>query len=364
MEIVVPYMQALSYLKTAFGISSFIENMNAGTAALTRDPQFDNGQISVRVFTQQTSPVADAPIIMNVYVSAPTLEFAAPSEAPQDYATEIWQSGEERSTVTINTESNTEYLHSVHFGESIKSLRQLLRRKDLYYVGQLSTGANANAAAYTINKFTLPRMPVPYGFATNGGFSSPGIVVPLVQFRANYVANTPLSHILNCFVGYTGSMVYSVNVDSPHPVSSVYISRANEPYESTATGFKPVTQDLVTDGPHGAASRMFYLGNPRGASGRVLTNQLTQAGLTCKIPMYSTRRFLATNPKNFQATVKVDGTELDSFTTVIVTKPNAYNNVEKSTQVQFYYMAGADFNLLYFRNVPTIYRYNLPVPTI
>ncbi len=363
-EFEVPYMQALSFLKTAAGVYSFIENMNGGTAALTRDSQFDNGQISVRVFTQQTSPVADAPIIMQVYVSAPDIEFAAPVEVPKDFSVEALQSSEERDVVTTNIENSDDHIYSVHFGERITSLRQLLRRKNFYYAAQLYPGVDNNDSAVTVNKLTLPRLPVPYGYATNGGFQSPGLLVPGTQFSANYVANTPLSLLLPCFVGVTGSMVYTINVDSPFEVGSVYVSRALESYTPSNTAFKPQSSDVYITSSHGTLSKKMYFGMPCGAAGRVLTNQYTQAGLTAKIPMYSNRRFLATSVSNTQAATKVDGTETDTFTTIVLTKPNAHSAVEKSTQIQFYYMAGADFNLLFFRNVPTFYVYNLPWPTI
>jgi hypothetical protein len=363
-EMVVPYMQALSFLKTAVGVSSFVENMQGGGPSLLRDPQFDNGQISVRVFTQQTSPVSDAPIIMQVFVSAPDIQFAAPTEVPKDYSFEALQSGEERSIVTTNVENKDDNLYLVHFGERIVSLRQLFRRKNFYCTLQLQQSADINDTSATINKITIPRLPVPYGFAPNGGFSSPGILAPASQFPCNYVANTPMSLLIPCFIGVTGSMVYTVNVDSPYQSASVYTARAYESYSPSTTSFKPTVISSYVTSIHGNVSRLSYRTLPTGPSGRVLTNQYTQSGLTFKVPMYSNRRFLASNINNIQAGTKVDGTETDTLTTVVWTKPNGHNAVEKSTQIQLYYMAGADFNLLYFRNVPTIWVYNLPAPTI
>jgi hypothetical protein len=254
-------------------------------------------------------------------------------------------------------------MYQVHFGERITSMRQLLRRKNFYYAAQLAQGADGNDAAITVNKLTLPRLPVPYGYAPNGGFQSPGHFDPGTQHSANYVANTPLSLLMQCFVGVTGSMVYTINVDSPHPVGSVYASRALESYENTNTSFQPTASSVYTTSSLGTVSKKMYYGLPCGAAGRVLTNQNTQAGLTFKVPMYSNRRFLATSADNIQANNKVDGSELDTFTTVVLTKPNEYAGIEKSTQIQYYYMAGSDFNLLYFRNVPTYHVYNLPWPT-
>lgn len=362
-EITVPYMQALSFLSTMAGKPSFEQNMNGGTAAVTRDANFDNGQISVRVFTKQTSPVADADIIMQVFVSAPDIEFAGPCEVPKDYSFEKLQSGSERSVVSTNVDNQDSHMYQVHFGERIMSLRQLFRRKNFYCTAQLQSSTDLNDTSMTLNSLTLPRLPVPYGFAPKGGFKSPGITVPDTQFPANYVANTPLSLLMPCFVGVTGSMVYSINVDSPFQSGSIYAARGYESYTSTTNGFKPKVNSSYISSSHGSASYLSYRELPTGPSGRVLTNQYTQAGLTFKVPMYSNRRFLATSQNNVQDTTKVDGTELDTFTTVVWTKPNGHSAVEKSTQIQYYYMAGADFNLLYFRNIPTMYVYNLPAPT-
>lgn len=363
-EMVVPYMQALSFLKTSAGVYSFVENMNGGGSALVRNSQFDNGQISVRVFTKQTSPVSDAPIIMQVFVSAPNMDFAGPIEVPKDFSIETLQSGDERSHVVTNVENNDDHMYQVHFGERITSLRQLLRRKNFYYTAQLSQGVDGDDAAVTVNKLTLPRLPVPYGYAPNGGFQSPGSLNPGNQYSANYVANTPLSLLMQCFVGVTGSMVYTINVDSPRPIGSVYASRALESYTMSNSAFKPSASSVYITSSSGTVSKKMYFGLPGGAAGRVLTNQNTQAGLTFKVPMYSNRRFLATSANNIQSNNKVDGTELDTFTVVVLTKPHEYAGIEKSTQIQYYYMAGADFNLLYFRNIPTYSVYNLPWPTL
>jgi len=356
----VPYMQAQSFLKTAYGTPSHVQNMNGGTAALTRDVLADNGQISVRVFTRQSSPVANAEIKMNVFVRGPDLEFAGPVDAPTDYSYEELQSGEVEHLDT-DCETDNWNLNMVHFGEKITSLRQLFRRKNYYYTAQLAQGPLANTTPLRINEITLPRLPVQYGYTSQGGFPTKSTLVPANLAAANYVSNSAMSLISPCFVGQTGSIVYTLNVDSPHPATSVYMSRSNKSYSTTPSGFSPVVSEAAVNAGSQDISRLMYLGKPTGGAGRVLTNQYTQSGLTARLPMYSNRRFLATNVRNAQNPSKVDGTENDTFTTVVVTKPIAYPDIEKSTQVQFYYMAGADYNLLFFKNIPTSYVYNLPL---
>jgi len=356
----VPYMQAQSYLKTAFGLDSHIQNMNNGTAALTRDELYDNGQISVRVFTKQSSPVATADIRMNVFVCGRDLEFAAPTDAPTDYSYEELQSGEEQMLDT-QWQSDDTNLNLIHFGEKVTSLRQLFRRKNFYYSAQLKSGPLGNTTPLRLNVITLPRLPVQYGYTTKGGFPTHKTLTPTDITAANYVSNSAMTLLAPCFVGQSGSVVYTTNVDSPHPVTSVYMGRSNQSYNYAAgVGFSPIVFEAPVNSASADISRLMYLGQPTGGAGRVLTNQYTQSALTARLPMYSNRRFLATDIENSQNPSKVDGTDLDTFTTVVVTKPIVYNGIEASTQVQFYYMAGVDYNLLFFKNIPTTYIYNLP----
>jgi len=99
---------------------------------------------------------------------------------------------------------------------------------------------------------------------------------------------------------------------------------------------------------------------------------LTQAGLTALFPYYSPNRFTsatgyntATNPPSIEV-FKPPEEYQDVVQIVVTTKPNlgTNNNIEVSTSLDLYYMAGPDFTLHYFNNVPSLYEYYMPFSVI
>jgi hypothetical protein len=359
-QIRIPYMQALGYLKTAIATNSFQEHMTSGDNAVARDPESDNGQISVRVFTKQTSPVASAPIQLVVSCwGAENLEFAAPSEGPQDYSSFNIQSGELQydtpTEMIIQADRKDENINLVFHGEHIVSLRQLMRRTNFYVSVPFAVpGTSAQSICY--NTFRFPRMPLDYGYDPNGSFIIPGIVAP-TPFKANIVKQSLLTNIMKCFVAHRGSMVYHMNVDSPHELSTIEVTRAVGPF----TNVRPDLQAVSAGQAASVRSSYARILKNSGFQGRTLTNQHTQTGISVHLPMYSNRRFLATNPGNTSSPSKVDGSDQDTFDVQVITKPIVNPTGEGSSDLNLYYMIGTDFSLHCFLNVPTQVRYNLPV---
>lgn len=359
-QIRIPYLQAPAFLKTATGTNSFAEHMTSGNNPVTRDPTRDNGQLSMRVFTQQTSPVASAPI--QVVVScwgADNMEFACPAEGPQDYSTFDLQSGELQydnpTEMIISTDRKDENLNLVYFGEKLVSLRQLMRRTAFYQSIKLKKPDNNNQAI-CYNTIRLPRLPMGYGYDPFGSYTIPKLVGS-GDYTANIVKQSLLSTIMPCFVAHRGSMIYHFNVDSPVELSSIEVARSTGSY----TTLVPNVQAVSSTGADSLIPSYARILKASGFQGRTLANQHTQTGISVLVPMYTNLRFLATRSDNVTNPDKVDETTEDTFDVQIITKPAFYNDIEVNTNLDIYYMIGTDFTLHFFLNVPTQQRYNLPV---
>lgn len=288
------------------------------------------------------------------------MEFAAPSEGPQDFSSFEIQSGELQydnpTEMVIETDRKDGKLNLVHFGEHIVSLRQLMRRTNFYYSVPLTVPADP-AQSICYNTFRFPRIPLDYGYDPNGSYSLPGIVNPVPTKPANIVKQSLMSNIMKCFVGHRGSMVYHMNVDSPYELATIEVARGIGPYSTVIPDLQAVN---AASAPSVRASYGRVL-KASGFQGRTLTNQHTQTGISVHIPMYSNHRFLATRPGNNSAPIKVDDSYQDTFDVQVVTKPITQTGVEGSSELNLYYMIGTDFSLHFFLNVPTQVRYNLPV---
>lgn len=355
----IPYMQAFAYLRTATGENSFIENFTTGNTPVTRDPLKDNGQLGIRVFTQQTSAVASAPIqlIMSCW-GADNLEFANPSEGPQDFSSFEIQSDELQYDTPMNLEiavdKKDENLNLVHFGEKLVNLRQLMRRSNFYLsLGLTSPATNNQSIVY--NTFRFPRLPLAYGYDPNGSFTI-NKLVGVGTAPANPVKQSLLASIMKCFVAHRGSMVYHMNLDAPVEAACIEVARAVGSFSTVNANMEAVGSTL----PNLLKTSYGRILRPSGFQGRTLNNQHTQTGISVHFPMYSSYRFLATDPGNVSNPTKVDGTQEDTFDVIVITKPKFYADVELSSNLDLYYMIGTDFSLHFFLNIPTQVRYNLP----
>lgn len=367
-EVRVPYLQAVSWLQCVTAQSSSLFGSGSGT--MTHDPLSDNGSIVMRVFTQQTSPVASSPIYVAVSVhAAENVEFAAPRDLPDNLSPFVVQSQDEMEyDHPVNVDAGdtngagdpNRYL--VNFGESIQSFRQVLRRS-CYVQTVIAGAASTGNKRQTINKYTIGRLPPSYGYDPNGPYALPGIVVPASNFKTNIVKNIPFNHLAGCFIGYRGSVIWHVNTDTPQPCSTIEVVRRRTPHTSTAllvSTYLPDTASAALLASYNCANRH------AGFSGMALSNQNTQTGLSILLPMYSQYRFNTTDPDVSVAGASYDGSDKDAFSVIVVSKPgfNTAVSPETAMSLNLYFSVGTDFSFHFFLNVPSLYSYTLPTPAL
>lgn len=383
-EMEIPWMQARSYKQTMSGYPDLTEWMNSGGAlpALPFSSDiFTNGTLNISVFTVQTSPVSSADVQIMVFAKAgKDFEYANPTDAPLNYTylkeqadVQSDEPDKKESIILAPTERHAEDLNLIHFGESFKSLRQLFRRKNYYLTLVCKQGNDGNSAGLTVNNWTFPRYPQPFGYVTNnyGAFNYvPGNLTPTATFAANEVTNSALSHTAMCFVGARGSIVYTINTNAPLAIADVQLGRTGSFSDSFDVNLKgwsnPRTVSTFAPSSLGSFTKLRKTRQINGNAGRVITNQLTQAGISALFPYYSPNRFTsATNYVTYSNATEVSKPveeRSDVVQITVTTKPNLAqnNNIELSTSLDLYYMAGPDFTLHYFNNVPSLYRYTLP----
>lgn len=379
-EFKVPYMQALPWLTTIVPkVSNIFWASNPGSSGRYTQEGITNGDIVVRVQNALTAPVASSSIFMQVFVrGSDNLEFANPglifgtqfqpySLFPTQSRNELPSDVERLKDVQTNNTSDHRYL--VNFGERIQSLRQLMRRTvmDSYFAPDLVTGFVASQSILV--QMYRSKWPRAYGYDPNGFGAARGIVSG-TQKPFNWSIGNWYHYIATPFIATRGAMNWSVNVTGK-PVGHIraYRSPNYDPGDADAV----LLSQLVPAGTGEAYSNSLAYSTSNlmicGSSGSSLINQQSQAGLNYVHPNYSAFKMYSTDP---MISDLVD-TYTDSLNDIVVTEfivdpsnalptgtlsAQTYNN----TALSHYYSIGTDYNLMFFLNVPTWYKYaSVPV---
>jgi len=212
------------------------------------------------------------------------------------------------------------------------------------------------------------KWPRAYGYDPNGYGSATGIVSGTPK-PFNWTISCLYQYIATPFCATRGSMNWSVNV-SGQPVSHIRILRSPryDPGDADAVLLIDLNPGLNGGEAYSNKISSIVANNcESGSAGSSLTNQKTQAGLNYVHPMYSKYKMYSTSP----AIADLVDTYTDSATDITVLEVIA-NRSSVSTSagtpyydvaIDHYYSIGVDYNLLFFINVPTWFRYT-STPTI
>jgi hypothetical protein len=235
----------------------------------------------------------------------------------------------------------------VNYGESIKSLRQLLRRQTLSVVHSF-----ANVSTYYTTPYVrFCKFPLHYGYDPSGVHSAAGLVVP-GTYPFNFSKMTPYNWVSPAFCGQRGSMQWTLNWTCPNTFEkqSLRVIRDNQNSGVATIGVLSGAKAVQSDTPRFAVINWLS-----GASGQALTNQKTQSGLSVQLPMQTRFRMESTQPVKFTTPSAIDGSDIDYY------RVEGHSLSGTSPQNDFLWMysgIGTDFSLHLFVNVPTIYLYS------
>lgn len=349
-EFVVPYTQLTSYLSCNGSLTNEFD-----TTPLTNDLGFTNGVLTVRVLNYQTSPVADANIYICVFArGSENLEFASPSELYDEFTPYTVQSADilydtpTQYQLGIKPSTANDNINLIHMGETIKSLRQIMRRTSLSRRLQFNFAGSAGSAHYSFSTL-FPRMPSIPGWDSNG-IDLANKALTVGTGRYNFCYMTTLDWINSCFVAHKGSVHWTAELSRDPYDNNLYnasLSRVKA-VRSTAD-FNAVLTGLGTSNNAIAASaiREQYPGH----SGRCSTAHLITPVMSISVPFYNKYKF-ASNSYQFR---NLGSTDDDSDTDSVYGVIAAYQsttNQRNNVRINLYCSIGTDFNSIFFLNVP------------
>jgi hypothetical protein len=377
-EFRVPFHQALPWLTSNPNMALASLDYQTSTFNLTVDPQFYNGLLAIRVLTELTAPAADPTIEVFVFVKgAENLEFGAPRipsgvETGAIYSEWPVQSGivnddSQRATKLVagKTYSDRPSRFLEHMGEVVTNVRTLLYR---YCLHSSWVNYNTGGLPYNVARSELCAFPYFYGYANElkgGGGALVGIDTVQSQLApgpapgsnraANMAHGTYLNWIATCFVGWRGSINWTLNQGSGKQSSSFKAYRISS---KTSNANQNTLAANYTRDANVATNTLKNTNS--GNQGLALTSQQTRMGLNVSIPFYSPVKFLVMNPSEMNKPTSLGysysfwGTEIDWN--------GEYdpNDIGPSMKVDRYVSAGPDFQLLFFLNCPTRWIQALP----
>lgn len=360
-EFAVPYQQAIAYLTNRENdfTSATVPFSTSSTPTFGYDPLYDNGTICVRVLTRLTSPLLSSTVRVMVSVRAGSnIEFANPCELPPRMTpwtpqSDVMNSGHD----VLGNKEATESRHAslVNFGESIKSLRQLLRRSTLVSVSSLPVTSGDTVLWRKI----YTKIPGVFGFDQYGINTAKGLVSTATTFNFNYSNAIPLTWLMPAFVAYRGSTHWTFNVatSSAIPAEHIRVLRLNGTTIDQASESSS-TFAMLNATPSTTASNYYTrMVGYTGSTGSALVNARTTAGLSVGAPMYTSYRFQSTAPKYYTKPTTTDGAVRDMFALEVQFCPAA-GMVPGRSSVWAYNAIGTDFALHFFLNVPVMWIYD------
>lgn len=357
-EFRVPYQQALHFLNVRTSIDVAEKGWATRSAvppAYPYDRLYDNGFIMIRVMNALTAPVGSSSVDIQVYVrAAENIEYANPcvvdntnrmsQYAPQ--SEEMTHDGMVDILSMGSTKSVSEQQYLVHYGENIRSLRQLMRRYE--FVCRTYQAGSTNTMTNNIHFHKMPPAP---GYLVGAPWTATSVLGG-ADSGYNFTQMTMLAFISPAFLAYRGSTNWSFNVASnnlSHAYKSIRVFKDN--VSDHDFGFESIS--AVTANSSKVAAFAMKHTNP-GTCGSALTNQLTNAGLNVQCPNMSPYKFCTTRARNANIAQFYDGSLQDAFT-LQITLPHGMTSV--STEIDMYCAAGTDFSLYFYLNVPTFYIY-------
>lgn len=371
-EVRIPFMAPTSWLRVQDSnvIDYSISDLISPFGPPPYDSDFHNGRLTIRVLNELTAPdnsanveiIAFARAADNFELSNPSdIEFKGhpgfPTAFPHNFTVQshdqVWNADKTEHVMGKSTPPPpNRYL--VNMGESVQSLRVLLRRSHYINTERASVTGAANDSS-TFYKFTMTKYPPSSGYDPNGIHTAEGLTSG-VDESYNFTSINPFTWISACFIGQRGSMIWHFNAGHPGHIDVMRARRVTESTVTTRANLRNITVDAGYSSFSNTSRVMLTRGGP-GASGLSLVNQKTQTGLSVLFPQYNKYRFVSASPSNAVFGIDEDDTENEKIELDIITSNKIDNTI---TWYERYCSIGTDFNFFYFLNVPPRYVYDNP----
>lgn len=338
---------------------------------LLADNTQGNGVLELAVLNDLVSPSVDAPISINVFVSAcDDFKLADPrnspynnyhlfpepvvltsqSSAPNTETGDLTQSDKPTSSGEIipmaQKSEQDDATYMVFYGDPPCSIRELCKR---YCFTRFWYPTTASANALRINGLRNKNMPYHTGYDPQGLDLAQDGVTPLTVGPTAYA-----SWFTPAYAGVRGAYRKKYFFSAPLTRQSPQVVR--DGVQTTGNGTFFNSEVLLAAGRtviQKYLSSRFSVGS---GSGAAATNLGVNNTIEVEFPYYL--------PKRFSAARTIQAQSLDSnshrVATTDVNAPDFFANPQSySTSYQQYDAVGEDFNLMFFTGVPIYYQYTM-----
>lgn len=369
-EIVVGWGQSAPWKSCG---SPYNSGSNFGSASrLLANAGEGNGILELTVLNDLVSPSIDAPISINVFVSAcDDIKFAAPTNSKLNNF-HLWpeppvrrvldsQSGPNTETgdttlsdkptasgelVSIATKSDpNDETYLVYYGDPPTSIRELCKR---YVLTRYWIPPVAGPDAIQINVLTNKAMPYYSGFDANGIDLAADGTTPITACPTAFSAwFTPM------YAGQRGSYrkkyMFSGNGQSP--------TVTRFPYSGASNGVFTGATQLLNTGNTALTKFLSNTFNSISGGGATSTNIDINNTIEVEFPFYWNRRFSAAR------TIQAQALQVNSHKVATTSTNNSgagpTNDEYGAVIFQQYDAVGEDWSLFFFTGVPIMYQYTI-----
>lgn len=355
-EMRIPYQQALPWCYNTTYPSSNDWSVST-TPAVTYNDTFCNGILSMKVLTTLTAPVQTSDVAILVYVrGAENMQFANPTVGNYDLTPFSLQADEYRegpaTTFTMGEDSSptTDKRLLVNFGESVQSLRTLLRRQNLLDTVYVPAPTASTVGTFRINQ---TRLPIYYGYDSSGWNQAKGTITPANNYAFNFCQTTPWHLISNCFLAQRGSFIWTYNPTKASMGIVSRVSRYNYTFPGMSSGYY-----VGTATSSNIAEANIWKNSTATNAGASLTHTHTTNGHSVVSPSFTPFKFLSTDPVRTSnpgaaGTSQYDGSVYD---TLVVEYPSDATNANLGgAMIERYFGVGADYGLYFFLACPPLH---------
>ncbi len=358
----VPYMAATEYLPTSRALDGRIADI-----PLTKN-SYENGILTVRVLTELSAPVDSANVGILVFVrGCDNLEFACPREidftstlspfAVQSGMLAYDDSEEDISSIALKPSVTIPETNLIYFGETIKSLRTLLRRTSFLRTATITSGTGSTLIVQ-IRGSEFNRYPMYPGYDPNGINTATGITSGTSK-SYNWVNYTPITWLGQCFLANRGSIHWRVNPLNPVLNTESRLQRPGNTTDLTVAGYNANYGGATNNN---LVARLCCAASIPMSAGGAVTNNRTLSGISASFPFYSPYKFRTSAPADAVLGNIFDFSSVDkcSFIELLTPKTSITSNADwnNGCSYNFYVGAGTDFTFVFFLAVPTLYAYS------
>lgn len=247
-------------------------------------------------------------------------------------------------TMSVNSESTNNHTMEVFFGEHIVSLRDLFRRYTYSVPWKFLGTSNGYNTTYLFTKvFPYYRGTMPTG--VNGVYSYQG--TGLETYDITPCCTIPLTYCAPAYMAWRGGIRKKlINNATPILPSSVH-GVTRKPFTTTAPGWRNEVYENPVD-----VLRLSDMARDSFA-GQEFTMVRNTGMIEVEFPYYQRERF--SSPRIY----KPREIQSDSYEYTVINS-NAGSTITQDQFVHEYVSTAEDFTLIYFINVPTMYRYEFP----